>query len=111
MIDKIKELLSRLKDKYPITDTWSGQQGELKMDGVDDTFYIHVSPDHCILSTNSWHEHFRDQWGVPYGLDGPYNLEEFLDGLFTGTIQIMVKYRGKTPLAIKLRSFGTEGSG
>jgi hypothetical protein len=98
MIDRIKKLLSRLKDKYPITDIWSGEQGEFKLDGVEDTFYLHVSPDHCFLSTNSWHEHFRDQWGVPFGLDGPYSLEEFLDGLFTGNIQIMVKYRGKTPI-------------
>ena len=100
-LNRIQEILSRLKQKYPITDTWSGEKGEFKVSGIDDTFYIDfLSRDNCILSNNySWHEHFIGQSGDLLGLDGPYSLEEFLDGLFKGTIQIIVKYRGDIPVA------------
>ncbi len=101
MIDPIKGILSRLKAKYPITDAWSEEEGEFKVSGIDDTFYItFLSCDHFILSNNySWHEHFVERAGDIYWLDGPYSLEEFLNGLFMGTIQIIVKYRGNTFIA------------
>jgi len=99
--NRIQEVLSRLKQKYRITDTWSGEKGEFKVSGIDDTLYIDfLSCNHFILHNNcSWHEHFMDQSGNLYGRDGSYTLEEFLVGLFTGTIQITVKYRGDTPVA------------
>jgi hypothetical protein len=96
VISRIQENLFLLRRKYPIVETWFGNQGKFTVSGIDDTFYLNVSPDHCILSTDSWHEHFQEQSGILYGMDGTYSFEEFLDGLFKGTIQILVKYRGKT---------------
>jgi len=98
VINRIQETLSLLKRKYPIADSWSGDQGKFTVGGIDDVFYLTVSTGQCILSTDSWHEHFEWQSGVLYGLDGAYSLEEFLDGLFSGTIQILVEYRGETPV-------------
>jgi hypothetical protein len=101
MIDHIKHILSGLKSKYPITDTWSGEKGEFKVSGIDDTFYFDfLSNDHCILfNKDSWHEHFIERLGEPYGRGGHFSLEDFLDGLFSGAIRVKVKYRGNTPVA------------
>jgi hypothetical protein len=96
VISRIQETFFLLRRKYPIVETWFGNQGKFTVSGIDDTFYLNVSPDHCILSTDSWHEHFQEQSGILYGMDGTYSFEEFLDGLFKGTIQILVKYRGTT---------------
>ena len=111
MIDQVKEMLSRLKEKYPITDTWSGEKGEFKVSGIDDTFYVDfLSRDHCTLHNNhSWHEHFIEWGGEPYGRGGHYSLEDFLDGLFTGFIQIRVKYRGNTPVGHEVGFVGEGG--
>jgi hypothetical protein len=105
MTDHVKHILSGLKTKYPITDTWSGEKGEFKVSGIDDTFYIDfLSCDHCSLSNYySWHEHFIERLGEPYARGGHFSLEEFLDGLFAGVIQIKVKYRGNTPVAHQVR--------
>lgn len=93
MIDKVKDAIADLKEEYPITMMSVGDEIQLKIEGVQDTFVLSVSRHECILFTDVWHEHF----------DTADDLAEFLDGLFTGRIQIVVKYRGQTPVAHKVQ--------
>jgi hypothetical protein len=93
MMDKVKEAIAKLKQDYPITETSAGGEIELKVEGVQETFRLATFRHECILFADAWHEHF----------DTADDLAEFLDGLFTGRVQIVVKYRGKTPVAHKVR--------
>jgi hypothetical protein len=89
MIRNVEETIVRLKQKYPIADTAVGNEIELKIEGVQDTFHLSVSRHECILFANVWHEHFRTA----------DHLAQFLDGLLTGRTRIVVKYRGRTAVA------------
>lgn len=89
-IDEITETLIRLQQEYPVRVTSSGKK-EVKftVDGIEDTFHVSVHSNDCIICTESWHEHVADYYG----------LNSFLHLLFSGTIRITVKYRGRFPVA------------
>ena len=90
MIDQITEALSQLKQEYPITITLSGKKEvEFTVEGIHDSFHVYVISGDCIVGTDCWHEHVGDAKG----------LINFLHFLFTGAIQIEVKYRGTSPVA------------
>jgi hypothetical protein len=93
MMHKVKEAITRLKQNYPITVKSFRDEIELHVAGVQETFHLSVSRRECILFVDAWHEHF----------DTVDDLVGFLEGLFTGHMQIVVKYRGKTPVAHRVR--------
>jgi len=61
----------------------------LKFSGISDKFTLSTENDEFTLFTDEWHEHFPDI----------EQLKSFWIGIFSGTEKIVIKYRGKTPIA------------
>ena len=89
---KPNEVAARLREKYAaiVEDTPRGLQ--LRFPGVAESFELSTADDELTVFAESWHEHFEDI----------ETLERFLDGLFSGSLEIVVTYRGSTPVAHKV---------
>lgn len=74
--------------KFRLTTTPEKKGIGLKFDGIAEKFTLLWLNDEFILFTAAWHEHFGCV----------SEIAEFFGGLFSGTVQIVVKYRGKTPV-------------
>ncbi len=73
----------------------------LQFPGIAESFDLSTAHDEFTLFTSTWHEHFTD-------MD---RLEGFLDGLLSGRVEIVVTYRGETPVGHKVRvqrAYGAE---
>jgi len=66
---------------------------ELTLEGISDKFQLVFWGNEITLLAGAWHEHF----------ERPCELQEFLEKLFVGSIQVVVKHRGKTPVAYQLQ--------
>jgi hypothetical protein len=87
MNDRDKEAAARLESKYRATVTPGEKRLCLQFPGVAETFYLSTEyNEYTISGADVWHEHFPDLT----------QLEAFLDGIFSGTIRVVVKFRGKT---------------
>ena len=86
------EVAARLQQKYSATVVETPRGLELLFPGMSDSFELSTANDELTVFTQSWHEHFE-------GID---TLERFLDGLFSGRLEIVVTYRGSTPVAHKV---------
>lgn len=88
MKDQDKEAIAKIQEKYSVS-TSQGKHGIcVEFAGVQEKFNLSTANDEFTIFTDEWHEHFAD-------ID---QVLIFFDGLFAGTIQIVVKYRGKTPV-------------
>lgn len=88
--DEILATLARIERNYPITIVPDDDLIHVDVEGLHGDFRFSISPSTCAVFTESWHEHFNDS---------PVDLEALLKGLFSGETQIVVKYRGNTPVA------------
>jgi hypothetical protein len=88
---KPNEVATRLREKYAaiVDETSLGLQ--LRFPGVAESFELSTADDELTVFAESWHEHFEDI----------ETLERFLDGLFSGRLEI-VTYRNSTPVAHKI---------
>jgi hypothetical protein len=93
MNDRDTEAIQRLQRKYAASANQTPKGIHLRFPGVPDSFGLSTAHGEFTLFTSAWHEHFPD-------LD---KLESFLDGLFSGRVEIVVTYRGKTPVAQQIR--------
>lgn len=90
MVDEVVKTLTRLKQDYPVNIVSSGaKEIQFAVAGIQELFKVSIISGDCIVATDAWHEHVGDADG----------LNNFLRLLFTGAIQIEVKYRGKIPVA------------
>ena len=89
MNDRDKEAVARIEAKYRATVTLDKKRLCLQFPGIAEKFYLSTEyNEYTISGGDVWHEHLPDLT----------QLEAFLDGVFTGAIQIVVKFRGKTPV-------------
>ncbi len=93
MNDKILSALARIEERYPITSTCQADQIDIDAKGVDGDFRLSVCEKTGAVFSDSWHEHFDDYEG----------LEPFLENLFSGKFQVVVEYRGESPIAHQLQ--------
>ena len=84
---KPHEVAGRLREKYGATVREAGRSMQLEFPDIPDAFELSAD-DELTLFTDSWHEHF----------DSMESFEAFLDGLFAGRLQVIVTYRGSTPV-------------
>lgn len=89
MNDRDKAAIAEIQEKWPVTATPGDNEICLEFSGIPEKFNLSTAHDEFTIFTDTWHEHFADM----------EQLVSFFDGLFTGKIQIVVKYRGKTPVA------------
>ena len=92
--DGILSALERIEEKYSLTICSEGAPILLDIDGLTEKFHLSISKDEHILFTDFWHIHLDD---IP-----PFSPETFLEELFSGKIQIVVKFRGDTPIAQRI---------
>jgi hypothetical protein len=93
MSDRNTEAIGRLQQRYAVSATQTPRGIHLQFPGVSETFELSTAHDEFTLLAAAWHEHFQS-------MD---DLEGFLDGLFSGRVEIVVTYRGKTPVGHKVR--------
>jgi hypothetical protein len=93
MSDRDTDAMERLHQKFGATTTRTSKKIQLDFPGVSESFQLSTSDDELILFAETWHEHFPD-------ID---SLENFLDALFSGRVEIIVTYRGKTPVGHQVR--------
>jgi hypothetical protein len=93
MNDRDTEAIRRLQRRYSATATPTPKGIQLQFPGITESFELSTAHDEFTLFTSSWHEHFGT-------MD---DLEGFLDGLFSGSVEIEVTYRGKSPVSHKVR--------
>jgi hypothetical protein len=86
MTERDNNAIAAIRRKYRVVANPEKDGVNLEFAGVSEKFSLSTKNDEYTLFADSWHEHFPS-------LD---HLLAFLDGLFSGTIQIVVKYRGKT---------------
>lgn len=84
----IARALAKIKDMYCFSTTSEGNEVHIDVRGLERAFRLSISPKYQMVYTDTWHEHYDD----------PDDLARFLEGLFSGNIQIVVKFRGKTPV-------------
>lgn len=93
MFETLRKILEQFQENYFVHFSQNEDGFELDLDGIDEKFQIGISGDEIILFGEAWHEHF----------EGPNEFQEFLKELFIGSIQIVTKYRGNTPVAHQLQ--------
>ena len=86
------EVAARLRQKYSATVVETPRGLELHFPGISDSFELSTANDELTVFHSLWHEHFEDTEA----------LERFLDGLFSGRLEIVITYRGITPVAHKV---------
>lgn len=91
-MDALSVIAARLRQKYSAIVVEAPRGLELHFPSTTDSFEISTANDELTVFTHSWHEHFED-------IDA---LERFLDGLLSGRFEIVVTYRGRTPVAHKV---------
>jgi hypothetical protein len=89
MNDAIRYSLSELQKEYDIDIEQDGNVLKLTMKSIDETLSLSDKNSEYTVFTSAWHEHF-DEIG---------QLESFLRALLSGGIVVVVKYRGKQPVA------------
>jgi len=99
MNDQHTEAMKRLQQKYAASATQTAKGFRLQFPGIPEPFELSTAHGEFTLFTSAWHEHFPDV----------ERLEGFLDGLFCGTVEIIVAYRGETPVGHKVRVQRVEG--
>ena len=100
MSEEIWATLARIQEKYPVTTCSEGDLIHLDVDGLKEKFRLSISKKERILFADSWHLHFDDP---------PITLDALLKGLFSGTIQIVVKFRGDKPVAQRTKVIQDDG--
>jgi hypothetical protein len=93
MNDQHTEAIKRLQHKYGASSTQTAKGTQLQFPGIPESFELSTANDEFTLFTSAWHEHFPNV----------EHLEGFLDGLFSGRVEIIVTYRGETPVGHKVR--------
>ena len=83
-----EKAIVEIKGKYRCSTSSEKKGVGLHFDHVLETFTLVWLNGEFILFTEMWHEHFADV----------QELMTFLDGLFSGAIQVVVKCRGKSPV-------------
>jgi hypothetical protein len=101
MGDRNMEVIRRLHQKYAATAAETPKGIHLRFPGVPESFELSTAHDELTLFTAAWHEHFSDT----------DDLEGFLDGLFSGRVEIVVTYRGKRPVGPSPSSERWRGEG
>jgi hypothetical protein len=87
---KIKDIdvIEKIKSAFPVKVTT--EKGiMIEFEGVEEKFNLDTAHDEFTIYTDTWHYHFAD-------MD---MLLTFFKDIFAGTLQIVVKFRGKTPVA------------
>jgi len=90
----------RLQQKYAASANQTPKGIRLRFPGIAEPFELSTAHEEFTLSTPALHEHFPD-------MD---HLEGFLDGLFSGRVEIVVTYRGETPVGHKVRVQRADGA-
>jgi hypothetical protein len=88
MNDRDKEAAARIEAKYRATVTSENRSLCVTFPGIAERFHLSTEYNEYTISGEAWHEHLPDLT----------QLETFLDGIFSGAIRIVVKFRGKTPV-------------
>ncbi|MBS3763969.1 MAG: hypothetical protein ACLFWL_13675 [Candidatus Brocadiia bacterium] len=101
MCDEIQAVLATMKEQYPLTICEEGDFVHLDVRGTRSNFRLTVSRSDNILFSDVWHIHF--------GRENPLTLHALLEGLFEGTIQVVVKFRGDMPVGQKVRVIQDDG--
>jgi len=91
--DQDTQIAQRLQERFAATATQTPKGIHLQVPGVSEPFDLSNAHGELILFAAAWHEHFRD-------VDA---LEGFLDAVFSGRVEIVVTYRGKTPFGHQVR--------
>jgi len=92
--EQILDVLARIQEKYFVTISSEGDFIHLDIKGVKETFRLTVSKKERILFSDAWHMHFDDP---------PFTIESLLEGLFSGTVHIIVKFRGDKPVGQRVK--------
>ena len=87
--EQISQALSRLSHDYPLEETQKEGKILFRIKGVEENFRAYINGGECVLSTNTWHEHFA----------APEYIERFMRCLLTGEMEIVVTYCGETPVS------------
>ena len=95
MCGEIRFVLEEMKGKYPLTIFEEGDLIHLGVKGTNRDFRLTVCKNKSIVFTDVWHIHF--------GGHCPLTLKSLLEGLFAGTIHVIVKFRGDKPVAQKVK--------
>lgn len=91
--DRDTEVTHRLQEKFGATVTQTPTGIHLQFPGVSEPFELSTAQEEFTIFTATWHEHLPD-------MDA---LEDFLDCLFSGRMEIVVTYRGATPVGHQVR--------
>ena len=92
LVEPRSEIVSRLQQKFGATITETPRGLQVRFPDVTERFELSTANDELTLFAESWHEHFSALGA----------LEGFLGALFAGTAEIVVTYRGKTPVGHKV---------
>ena len=91
--------MAELKSAYPIREIEGKAMFNFKVEGFEDTFHVADESDECTLYTKLWHQH----------LATIADVRLFLDDLFMGVVEIVVKYRGAMPVAHAVKVVTEDG--
>ena len=95
----IEKFLPELKLSYPIRVIEGKATYNFRVEGLEEEFHVSDDSDELTLFTNAWHEHF----------DTIQDLRYFLDDLFNGIVEIVVKYRGAMPVSHAVKVITEDG--
>jgi hypothetical protein len=91
--------MTDLKLAYPIHEIDGKATANFRVEGIEETFHVAEEHGECILYTDLWHEH----------LATIEDVRLFLDDLFKGIVEIVVKYRGRMPVSHAVKVITDEG--
>ncbi|MHC4521039.1 MAG: hypothetical protein ACYTAS_20800, partial [Planctomycetota bacterium] len=99
--DDILSALAKMKEKYSLTTRDEGDRIHLHVTGIREDFRLTVSMQDRVLVGDTWHIHLDKPPGT--------TLESLLEGLFSGAIHIVVKYRGDKPVGQRVKVVQEKG--
>ncbi|MFZ1218494.1 MAG: hypothetical protein WAO00_04335 [Chthoniobacterales bacterium] len=93
MNEQDAEITRRLQEKFGATANQTPTGIHLQFPGVSESFELSTAHGEFTLFTATWHEHLADM----------NDLEGFLECMLSGRMEIVVTYRGSTPVGHQVR--------
>jgi hypothetical protein len=88
---EVEDIINRIESIFPIQASVEPKEISLKIQGIDEKLHLAIN-DEITIYTDNWHEHIAT-------VD---ELIRFLDGLLSGNVKVVVKYRGTVPVGQRI---------
>ena len=89
MLEAVQRAVARIAERHGVEAERVADGLEIVLAGSAERLTVLVHEDACLCRADEWHVHLHDADA----------LADFLNRLFAGDVQIVVKYRGETPVA------------